>query len=60
MIEEGELKFRVGDELITPIVAETQIAEYAKTFILSETVTPDALRFEFQGKRVEIYEIEAF
>ena len=60
MIEEGELKLRVGDELVSPVVAETQVAEYAKTFILSETVTPDALRLEFQGKRVEIYEIEAF
>jgi len=60
MIEEAEMKFRVGEELVAPAVEETTVEEYAKTFILSETATPDALRFEFGGKKVEIYEIEAY
>ncbi len=59
-IEDAQLKVRVGDELVAPAIAETKIEEYAKTFILSETVAPDAIRFEFGGKKVEIYEIEAF
>ena len=36
------------------------IAMDAWTFILPEKVTPDAIRFEFDGKKVEIYELEAF
>lgn len=59
-IEEAQLKIRVNGELIVPAITETKVEEYAKTFILAQTVTPDAIRFEFGGKRVEIYEIEAF
>ncbi len=59
-IEDARLKIRVGDELTEPAVTETTLEEYAKTYILAEAVTPDALRFEFDGKKVEIYGIEAF
>ena len=57
-IEDAELKFRVGEEWITPAVAEVANEEYAKIFNLAESVTPDGLRFEFGGKLVELYEIE--
>ena len=59
-IEDARLLFRVGGELIAPAVTETKVEEYAKTFILAEKITPDAIRFEFDGKKVEIYELEAF
>ena len=59
-IEEATLKFRIGGELTDAAVAETTIGEYAKTYLLAKPVTPDAIRFEFQGKKVELYEIEAF
>ena len=57
-VEQTEIKFRVGEELVVPAVTETATEEYAKTFVLSQSVTPDGLRFEFQGKTVELYEIE--
>jgi hypothetical protein len=59
-IEDTRLKLRIGGELTEPKLAETKTEEYAKTFVLAETVTPDAIRFEFGGKKVEIYEIEAY
>ncbi len=59
-IEDAQIKFRVGDTLVDPVVTETANEEYAKTFFLADAVTPDALRFEFQGKKVELYEIEVF
>ena len=46
--------------MVTPAVAETSCEEYAKTFLLAETVKPDALRLEFNGQQVELYEIEVF
>ena len=58
-IEDARLLLRFGEELVAP-AAETKVEEYAKTFILPEKVTPDAIRFEFDGKKVEIYELEAF
>ena len=57
-IENTQIKIRVGDELIDPVVTETKTEEYAKTFFLAETVTPDALRFEFNCPSVELYELE--
>jgi hypothetical protein len=57
-IEDTEVKLRVGDTFAVPAVMETNCEEYAKTFCLAETVKPDALRLEFGGKQVELYEIE--
>jgi hypothetical protein len=59
-IEQAQIKLRIGGELVTPEVAETYTEEYAKIFVLKETVTPDALRMEFMGVRVELYEVEVF
>ena len=59
-IDQAELKLRVGEELIAAPVADTACEEFVKTFQLSEAVTPDGIRFEFQGANVELYEIQAF
>ena len=59
-LEDTVLKFRNGEELVEANVAETETEEFSKTFILAESVTPDAMRFEFGGKMVEIYELEVF
>jgi len=59
-IENAEVKIKAGENMVTPAVAETSCEEYAKTFLLAETVKPDALRLEFNGQQVELYEIEVF
>jgi len=59
-IENTELKFKTGEELTAPELADIQTEEFAKTFLLKAPADPDVLRFEFQGKTVEIYEIEAY
>ena len=59
-LENTVLKLRIGEELVEAKVAETQTEEFSKTFILAEPVTPDAIRFEFGGIMVEIYELEVF
>ena len=57
-IEKTELKFTINGETVCADVAETTTEEFCKTFILKAPVTPEALRFEFQGEEPEIYEIE--
>ena len=59
-IENAQLKLRVNGELVTPEVSATETAEYEKTFVLKETVSPDALRLEFNGNKGELYEIGVF
>lgn len=59
-LEDVQLKLRVGDEQVTPELAEMQSEEFSVTFQLKEAVSPDALRFEFPKERVEVYEIEIF
>lgn len=59
-IDNMEIRVRVGGELITPAIADVQIEEFSKTFILKETISPDALRLEFHKDKVELYEIEVF
>jgi hypothetical protein len=59
-IDDMELKVRNGDELTVPAIAEVQTEEFSTTFILKETITPDALRLEFHQRKVELYEIEVF
>ena len=59
-IEDTQIKVRIGDELVAPVVTDTVTEEYSKTFLLAEPITPEALRFEFQGKQVELYELQVF
>ena len=59
-LENTVLKFRNGDSLVEAKTSETATEEFSKTFILAEPVTPDAMRFEFGGKMVEIFELEVF
>lgn len=55
------LKLRVNGELMTPDITETKTEEMSITFLLKETVAPDALRLEFFGEEaMEVYELEAF
>ena len=41
-------------------VADKKIEQYCTTFLLAETVSPDALRLEFVKEKVEVYEVELF
>lgn len=59
-IEQTQLKIKVNGEWVDADVIDTKTEEFAKTFILKTPVTPEAMRFEFQGIPAEIYEIEAF
>ena len=59
-IEDAELKLRIGDELIAAPVAEVLTEEFSTTYILKESVCPDALRLEFHQEYVELYEIDVF
>ncbi|MBQ8360056.1 MAG: hypothetical protein IJX37_09190 [Oscillospiraceae bacterium] len=59
-IDDMTIKVREGETLSTPAIAEVKTEEYATTFILSEPISPDALRLEFGQRRVELYEIEVF
>ena len=59
-IDDMEIKIRVGEELVTPAIAEVQIEEFSTTFVLKEPICPDVLRLEFGERPVELYEIELF
>ncbi|MBQ8360055.1 MAG: hypothetical protein IJX37_09185, partial [Oscillospiraceae bacterium] len=59
-IDDMQIKVRNGDELSVPAIQEKTTEEFSTTFILSEPVSPDALRLEFGERRVELYEIEVF
>lgn len=59
-LEDAELKLRVNGELVTVVPAELHNEEFSATYILSEPVCPDALRFEFPQEYVELYELEVF
>jgi hypothetical protein len=54
------LKFKNGDELTVPAIAEKKTEEFSTTFLFEKPVCPDGLRLEFNAQRVELYEIEAF
>ena len=41
-------------------VADKKVEQYCTTFLLAETVSPDALRLEFVKEKVEVYEVELF
>ncbi len=59
-IADMEVLVRNNGELTTPEMAEVKTEEFSTTFLLKDTVCPDALRLEFKGKNVEVYEIEVF
>ena len=59
-IDNMEIKVRNGDELSAPEIVEIETEEFSTTFILKETVAPDALRLEFHKDLIELYEIEVF
>ena len=59
-IDEAKLMLRNGETLVEAPVSETKIEQYATTFILTESISPEALRFQFAKGPVEIYEIEAY
>ena len=41
-------------------VADKKVEQYCTTFLLAETVSPDALRLEFVKEKVGVYEFELF
>ena len=59
-IDNMEIRVRINGELSTPMIADVQTEEFSKTFLLKETVSPDALRLEFHKDLVQLYEIEVF
>ena len=59
-VQEGKLLLRNGETLVDANVMKTETEQYAITFHLAETVSPEALRFQFAKGPVEIYEVEAF
>jgi len=59
-IDNMELKVRNGGELTAVKAKQVDTEEFSKTYILEEPICPDALRLEFDARRVELYEIEAF
>ncbi len=59
-LEDAVIKVRVGGELITLEPAEVYNEEFSATYILKETVSPNALRLEFPQEFVELYELEIF
>ena len=59
-IDNMQIKVRIDGELSTPEIAEIRTEEFSTTFILTESVTPDALRLEFHKDMIELYEIEVF
>jgi len=59
-IDDVELKVRNNGELSVPAIKEVKDEQFSKTYIFTEPISPDALRFEFGEHRVEVYEIEAF
>lgn len=59
-VDDVVLKTGKGNELSEPAIAEIMTEEFSTTIILKEPVSPETLRIEFNGKNVELYEIEAF
>jgi len=59
-IGDMQLFFKNGDAQSVPAAKEITVEEFGNTYYFAEPVSPDVLRMEFQGKLVEIYEIEAF
>lgn len=59
-LEHMVLLVKLGDEWVEPAAAEVKNEEFSKTYILTESITPEAMRLEFGGKAAELYEIEVF
>ena len=60
LLENMELKLKMGDALIVPEILEEQNEEFSKTIVLKDAVTPTGLRLEFGGRKAELYEIAVF
>ncbi len=55
------LKIRNGEELASPEFAEVKTTETDITYILKDTISPDAIRMEFSGdENMDISEFEVF
>ena len=55
------LKIKNGDEFAAPEVTEVKEEELSTTYILKDTICPDAVRLDFcEGEKMEIYELEVF
>jgi len=59
-IDDMQIKVRNGEELSVPAIKEKITEEFSTTFILSEPISPEALRLEFGERKVELYEIGVF
>ncbi len=59
-ISDMEIRVRNNGELSVPEIAEVQTEEFSTTFLLKDTICPEALRLEFKAGVVELYEIEVF
>ena len=59
-ISDMVLKIKVDGEFVVPEFAGVKTEEFATTFIFKEATTTDALRMEFNGRIVELYEVELF
>jgi len=59
-IETAVLKVKNGEEYTVPTAADVKIEEFANTYIFPTPISPDALRFEFDGRVIELYELEVF
>jgi len=59
-LEGMELRVCNGEALAVPEITEVKAEEFSVTYLLQNPVTPDALRLEFNARRVELYEIEIF
>ena len=55
------LKVKVGEDFVTPDFAEVKEENLSIIYLFKETVSPEAIRFDFfGGENVELYELEAF
>ena len=59
--EHMALKVKIGDEFVAPEIAELTEEKLSTTYILKDTICPDAVRLDFfGGEKMEIYEFEVF
>ena len=59
-LENMKLTIRNGEELSEPEALEVKTEEFSVTYLLKAPISPDALRMDFNSRRVELYEIEVF
>jgi hypothetical protein len=59
-LETMKLLVKIGEDWVEPAATEVTNEEFSKTYILADTITPEAIRMEFGGKAGELYEFEVF